>query len=81
MAFSWRADDEPIWNAGLVHGVAAICQGIRTCIARKPNILRFFRGGGGGPDHLSPSGSTHVGNVDNHSKFSPHAQRGVISGR
>ena len=32
MAFRWRADDRPTLNAGLV---AAIFQGIRTCIARK----------------------------------------------
>ena len=52
MAFHWRADDAPTLNAGLV---AAIFQGIRNCIARKPYIFVIFHGGGGGgPDPLSP---------------------------
>ena len=58
MAFRWRADDGPKLNAGLV---AAIFQGIRTCIIRKPFVI--FQGGGGGPNPLSPpppSGSAHV---------------------
>ena len=41
MAFRWRADDGPTLNAGLV---AAIFQGIRTCIAREPYIFVIFRG-------------------------------------
>ena len=41
MAFRWRADDGPTLNAGLV---AAIFQGIRTCIARKPYILVILGG-------------------------------------
>ena len=44
MAFHWRADDGPTLNAGLV---AAIFQGIRTSIARKPYIFVIFQGGGG----------------------------------
>ena len=45
----------PSLNAGLV---AAIFQGIRTCIARKPYILCFFRVG---PDPLS---LPHGGNTN-----------------
>ena len=48
MAFGWRADDDPTLNAGLV---AAIFQGIWTCIARKPYIFVIFQGC---PDPLSP---------------------------
>ena len=48
MEFRWRVDDGPALNAGLV---AAIFQGIRTCIARKPYIFVIFQGG---PDPLSP---------------------------
>ena len=44
MAFRWRADDGPTLNAGLV---AAIFQGIRTSIARKPYIFVIFQGGRG----------------------------------
>ena len=51
MAFRWHAVDGSALNAGLV---AAIFQGIRTFIARKPNIFVIFQGGGGGPDPLSP---------------------------
>ena len=47
-AIKWRADDGPTLNAGLV---AAIFQGIQTCIARKPYIFVCFQGG---PDPLSP---------------------------
>ena len=54
MTFRWRADDGPTLNAGLV---AAIFQGIRTCIARKPYIFVIFQGG---PDPLAPSGSAHA---------------------
>ena len=55
MAFRWRAHYGSTLNAGLV---AAIFQGIRTCIARKPNIFCDLQGG---PDPLPPpSGSTHV---------------------
>ena len=43
-AFRWRADDGSKLDAGLV---AAIFQGMRTCIARKPYILCFS--GGSGP--------------------------------
>ena len=42
MAFRWLADDGPTLNAGLV---AAIFQGIRTCIARKPYIFVIFQKG------------------------------------
>ena len=35
-AFRWHADECPTLNAGLA---AAIFQGIRTCIARKPYIF------------------------------------------
>ena len=42
MAFRWRADGGPRLNAGLV---AAIFQGIRTCIAGKPYIFVIFQGG------------------------------------
>ena len=56
MAFRWRADDAPTLNAGLV---AAIFQGIRNCIARKPYIFVIFLGAGGSYP-LSPSGSAHV---------------------
>ena len=48
MAFRWRANDGPTLNPGLV---AAIFQGIRTCIARNPYIFVIFQGG---PDPLSP---------------------------
>ena len=53
-AFRWRADDGPTLNAGLV---AAIFQGTRTCIARKPYIFVIFHGGSGPPG--PPSGSAH----------------------
>ena len=43
MAFRWRADDGPTLKAGLV---AAIFQGIRTCIARKLYFCDFSGGGG-----------------------------------
>ena len=56
MAFHWLADDAPALNAGLV---AAIFQGIRNCIARKPYIFVIFHGWGG-PDPCPPSGSAHV---------------------
>ena len=46
--FRWHTDDDPTLSAGLV---AAIFQGIRICIARKPYIFRFFQGD---PDPLSP---------------------------
>ena len=36
-----------------------IFQGIRTSIAKKAYIYVIFRGGGGGPDSLPPSGSAH----------------------
>ena len=49
MVFCWHADDGPTLNAGLV---AAIFQGIRTCIARKPYIFVIFQRGA--PDPLSP---------------------------
>ena len=45
MAFRWRADDGPTLNPGLV---AAIFQGIRTCVAGKPYIFVIFQGGGRG---------------------------------
>ena len=48
MAFRWRANDGPTLNLGLV---AAISQGIWTCIARNPYIFVIFQGG---PDPLSP---------------------------
>ena len=52
MAFRWRADNGQTLNTGLV---AAIFQGIWTCIARKPYIFVIFQGGGGGLDpHLRP---------------------------
>ena len=43
IAFRWHADDGPTLNAGLV---AAIFQGIGTCI-RKPYIFVIFQGGSG----------------------------------
>ena len=43
-AFRWNADECPTINAGLA---AAIFQGIRTCIARKPYIMWFFSVGSG----------------------------------
>ena len=46
--FRWRADDGPTLNPVLV---AAIFQGIRTCIARKSYIFAIFQGEG--PDPLS----------------------------
>ena len=54
MAFRWRADDGPTLNAGLV---AAIFQGIRTCIGRKPYIFEIFQGG---PDPLFPPLDLHI---------------------
>ena len=54
MAFRWHADDGPTLNAGLV---AVIFQGIRTFIARKPNIFVIFQGG---PDPLSPPLDLHM---------------------
>ena len=42
-AFRWHADECPTLNAGLA---AAIFQGIRTCIARKPYIFVIFQCGG-----------------------------------
>ena len=42
-AFRWHADECPTLNADLV---AAIFQGIRTCIARKPYIFVIFKCGG-----------------------------------
>ena len=48
MAFRWRADDGATLKDGLV---AAIFQGIWTCIARKPYFCDFS---GGGPDPLPP---------------------------
>ena len=50
-AFRWHADECPTLNAGLA---AAIFQGIRTCIARKPYIFCDFSAWGSGP------GSAHV---------------------
>ena len=35
-------------------------QGLQTNIAKKLYIFVIFRGGGGGPDPLSPSGSAHA---------------------
>ena len=55
MAFGWRADDGRILNAGLV---AAILQGIQTCIARKSYIFVIFQGGEPGPP-VPPFGSVH----------------------
>ena len=46
----------PTLNAGLV---AAIFQGIRTCIARKPYIFVIFQGGFG-PPAPPPSGSAYA---------------------
>ena len=58
MAFRWRADGCPTLNASLV---ALWFQGMQTSIAEKPYNFVIFSGvGGGGPDPLSPSGSTHV---------------------
>ena len=48
-AFRWRADDGPTLNTGLV---AAIFQGIRSCIARNPVFGDCL--GGGCQDPLSP---------------------------
>ena len=42
-AFRLHADECPTLNAGLA---AAIFQGIRTCIARKPYIFVIFQCGG-----------------------------------
>ena len=59
MAFRWRAYDGPTLNGVLV---AAIFQGMRTCIAGKRYIIVFFPGGGGGgvgPDPMPPSRYTH----------------------
>ena len=50
MAFRWRADDGPAFNAGLV--TLLIFQGIRTNIAKKPYIFVIFQGGGSGPPVL-----------------------------
>ena len=50
-AFRWHADECPTLNAGLA---AAIFQGIRTGIARKPYIFVIFSVWGSGP------GSAHV---------------------
>ena len=50
-AFRWHADEYPTSNSGFA---AAIFQGIRTCIARKPYIFLIFQGGGSGP------GSAHI---------------------
>ena len=57
MAFHWRVDDALTLNAGLV---AAIFQGIRNCIARKPYIFVIFHGGGGVRTPCPPSGTAHV---------------------
>ena len=57
MAFHWRADDAPTLNAGLV---AAIFQGIRNCIARKPYIFVIFHGGGGGSGPPVPPLDPHM---------------------
>ena len=53
--FRWRADDGPRLNSGLV---AVVFQGIRTNIAKKPYILKFFRGGGV-RNPCPPSGPAH----------------------
>ena len=42
-----QADDGHTSNAGLVTS-----QGIQTSVAKKPFFMLFFRGGGGGQDHL-----------------------------
>ena len=57
MALSWRADDVPTLNAGLV---AAIFQGIWTCVSRKPYIFVIFQSGGGSGPPVPPSGTAHV---------------------
>ena len=64
MAFRWSADDDPTLNAGLV---AAIFQGVRTCIARKPYTFVIFQGGGSEPPvpppldpHLVIASKQHV---------------------
>ena len=46
MAFRWRADDDPTFNAGLV---ALSFLGFRTSIAKKPFIFVIFQGGGRDP--------------------------------
>ena len=54
MAFRWHANEWPTLNAGFA---AAIFQGTRTRIARKPYIFVIFQGGGG-PD-LDPHMQFH----------------------
>ena len=51
MTFRWRADDDPTLNASLV---ALSFSGMQISIAKTPYIFVIFRGGGGGPDPLSP---------------------------
>ena len=51
------SDDDPTLNSGMV---AAIFQGIRTCIARKPYIFVIFQGGGGVWIPCPPSRSAHA---------------------
>ena len=68
MAFRWRADDGPTLNPGLV---AAIFQGIRTCVAGKPYIFVIFQGGG--PDTLSSP-------LDPARQWRHHAEKKFLSG-
>ena len=60
MAFRCRADDGPPLDADLV---AAIFQGIRTNIARKPYIYVIFQGGGGGVRTPVPPLDPHMGDA------------------
>ena len=50
MAIRWRADDDPILNAGLV--ALSFFRGSRPVLLRNPICLRFLSGGGGGPKYL-----------------------------
>ena len=54
MAFRWRADNGPLFDADLA---ACDFQGIQTSISRKPFKFVIFQGGS---DPLSPSGSAHA---------------------
>ena len=48
MAIRWRADDDPILNAGLV--ALSFFRGSRPVLLRNPICLRFLSGGGGGSE-------------------------------
>ena len=52
MAYRWRADIGPILNAGFV--ALWFYRGSGPVLLRNSIFVRFFRGGGGGQDALSP---------------------------